>query len=172
MCRVGRNAMRAFTLIEVVCAGFILTVAAVGLAASLAQGQRLADGRREELLARAAMQEIFAELHAAPFPDVARLYQDKGFAVPGLTAQVNDPDHLPGEIVFQYGPGGDTTCYTVTVRVKWQVGKIDRQLETVRILSNVRGDAGVPSPLVTSIYPGCTDLVNTVDVLTLGGTAQ
>ncbi|MGH7163755.1 MAG: type IV pilus modification PilV family protein [Planctomycetota bacterium] len=144
-----------FTLVEVVAAGFVLAVTAVGLAVTLAQGKRLAETPRDEMAARTVIQGVYSELTATPWVEVGTTFQDAGFQVPGLKAPNGDPDGMPGEIVFEYGPGGDTSMYLVTLRVRWKVGTEVRTLESVRYLSNVRGDTGTPAALVTSRYPGC-----------------
>lgn len=145
--RASRATQSGFTLMEVLFAGFVLAVTAVALAATLVQGKRLADAPRDEISARNAIQSIFAEMSATPFPQIPPTFERVGFAVPGLKAPEGDPDGLPGQIVLDYGPGGDTSYYTVTLRVQWRSGPDVRTVESVRFMSNVRGDTGTPPPL-------------------------
>jgi len=144
----GRSGTGGFTLLETLLAGFVLAVSAVALASTLAQSKRLADRPRDEMVARGAMQSVFAEIAATPFPQVAPTYENAGFAVPGLRAPPGDADGLPGEVRVEYGPYGNTSFYTVTLRVRWMNGAQVRTVESVRFVSNVRGDTGAVPPLV------------------------
>ncbi|MGQ0613655.1 MAG: type IV pilus modification PilV family protein [Planctomycetaceae bacterium] len=139
---------RGFTLLEVVVAGFVLTIASVGLAVTLAQGASLAKNPRDEMTARQVVQGVLAEIQSTPFPQVGELFHERGFAVPGLKAVEGDGDGLPGEIEFGYGPEGDISYYTVKVRIRWQAGGGERSIESMRYVANVRGDTGTPRPLV------------------------
>jgi len=143
--RAGR--MSGFTLVEVTVAGFVLTIASVGLAVTLAQGAALSKNPRSEITARHAMQAVLAEIQSTTFAEVGTRFHNVGFPVADLKAVPGDADGLPGEVVFGYGPEGDTSYYTVTVRVRWQVGGGERVVESVRYVSNMRGDTGTPSPL-------------------------
>jgi prepilin-type N-terminal cleavage/methylation domain-containing protein len=142
-----RSDRRGFTLLEVLVGSGVLAITGLALAASLAQGHELAQSPREETLARNAIRSVLAELGAARFGDVARAFHGMGFGCPPLRPQRGDPDGLPGEIRFEYGPGGDRSCYTVTVRVRWEGRRGPRVVETVAYLSNVRCDTGEPVPL-------------------------
>jgi len=141
---------RGFTLLEVLAAGFILTLTILGLSASLANGSRLAEGSREELSARAALRDVMAKLDDAPFDAVAVTYHRKGFEVEGLHTTAADPDGLPGEIVFEDGPTGTQELYRVSVSVRWHGVMGDRVLEEVRYLANVRGDPGT-APVIAEV---------------------
>jgi hypothetical protein len=143
----GRARQRGITLIEVLMAGIVLLIAAVALAATMAQSHGLANAPREEVAARNAAQAAIAGLASTPFDQVAALYHKRGFPVPGLTPLPGDADGLPGEVVFAYGPGGDTSFYTVTVRVRWRGTTGERGIETIHYLANVRGDTGEPPSL-------------------------
>lgn len=136
-----------FSLIEILFAGTVLMIASVALAATMAQSDGLTQGPREEVAARNAIQSAFAALSATPFDQVAVLFHNQGFQVPALTPVPGDADGLPGEIVFAYGPGGDTSFYTVTLRVNWRGRGGDRVVESIHYLANVRGDVGTPTPL-------------------------
>ncbi len=144
---VGNRRECGFTLLEVMVAGLVLTIASVGLAVTLAQGASLAKNPRDEMTARQIVQGVLAEIQSTPFAQVGELFHQRGFAVPGLKAAKGDGDGLPGEILFGYGPGGDISYYTVTVRVRWQAGGGERMVESVRYVANVRGDTGTPRPL-------------------------
>lgn len=136
-----------FTLLEVLLAGAVLAVAAVGLAAGLAQGDRMTDSARQTMLARNATRSMIANISSCNFSEVAKLYHRRGFLVPGLSPAPGDTDGMPGEIELAYGPGEDTSFYRATVRVRWRDRSGERVLETVRYLANVRGDTGDPVPL-------------------------
>ncbi|MEE8104875.1 MAG: hypothetical protein V3T86_05010 [Planctomycetota bacterium] len=142
-----RRGEAAFTLLEVLVAGIVLTVSTVGLAVVLAQSHELIQSPRQEVAARNWIRSIYAELAAAPFDGVAATYHRRNFDVPPLFAIADDPDGLPGEVVFEYGPNGDTSYYTVTVSVRWRGTKGARQVRSVHYLANVRGDTGNPITL-------------------------
>jgi len=145
---MGRTTTRprgraGFALVEVLTAGFVLALAALGLSASLANGSRLADGSREEMLARDAMRETLARLQEAPFDTVAMTYHTRGFRVDGVSALKDDVDGLPGEIIFGPGPADAPGIYRVTLRVQWRGVNGVRTIESDHYLANVRGDPGV-----------------------------
>jgi len=141
------GASRAFTLIEVLIAGAVLVIASVALAATMAQSGGIGESGREEMVARNALRGCIATLAATPFDRVAADFHKRGFDVPNLTPQAGDADGQCGEVVFDYGPGGDTSYYAVTVRIRWRGRTGDRVLESVHYLANVRGDTGTPTPL-------------------------
>jgi type II secretory pathway pseudopilin PulG len=136
-----------FTLVEIVIAAAILTIAGLALAAAVAQGHDLSQVPREEAAARNAIRSCLAEIAARRFDQVAQSYHGRGFPVESLRAVRTDPDGLPGEIEIAYGPGDDRSFYTVTVRVRWAGLHGERVIETVSYLANVRGDTGTPVPL-------------------------
>jgi Tfp pilus assembly protein PilV len=138
---------RGFTLLEVLVAGAILVMATLAVAAAIAQSPRLAEDPREERAARSAVRSVYSEVAATPFQDVAVNYHRRGFEVFPLKALAYDPDGLPGEVVFDYGPDGDTTLYTVTVKVRWQGALGARKIESRHYIANVRGDTGTPTLL-------------------------
>ena len=133
---------RGFALVEVLTAGFVLALAALGLSASLANGSRLAEGSREELMARDAMRGMLARLEETPFDKVALAYHTKGFNADPLDAVRGDPDGEPGEIVFGPGPDDTSGVYQVTLRVRWRSVSGERTIESTHYLANVRGDPG------------------------------
>ena len=141
------RASRAFTLIEVLLAASVLVIASVALAATMAQSGGIGDSGREEMVARNALRACVATLASTPFDRVAADFHNQGFDVANLTPQTGDADGRCGEVVFAYGPGGDTSYYTVTVRIRWRGRVGDRVMESVHYLANVRGDTGAPTPL-------------------------
>lgn len=151
--RRDSGSSRAFTLIEVLVAAAVLVIASVALAATMAQSGGIGESGREEMIARNALRACVATLAATPFDRVAADFHNRGFDVPNLTPQPGDPDGQCGEVVFDYGPGGDRSYYTVTVRIRWRGRAGDRVLESVHYLANVRGDTGTPTPL-EEIGPG------------------
>ena len=149
-----RCEFRGFTLVEVLIGAAILAIAALSLAALLAHGPGLAQTPREETVARNAIRSMLAELAAARFDTVARDYHRAGFRCAPLRALPDDPDGAPGEIHFDYGPGGNRAVYTVTLRVRWSSRLGPREVESVAYLANIRGDTGLPVPLEELAEPG------------------
>jgi Tfp pilus assembly protein PilV len=133
---------RGFSLVEVLTAGFILTLAVLGLSASLANGSRLADGSRQELIARDAMRDCLARLQETPFDQVAMLYHTRGFRADAIDVVDGDLDGLPGEIIFSQGPGDAIDVYRVTLRVRWRGVGGERVIESSHYIANSRGDPG------------------------------
>lgn len=141
---------RGFALVEVLTAGLVLALAVLGLSATLANGSRLADGSREEMLARDAMRDTLARLAAAPFDKVALDFHNGRFAAGPLSAAKDDPDGWPGEIVFSDGPDDARDVYRVALRVRWRGAGGERVIESTHYLANVRGDPGV-APTVAEV---------------------
>lgn len=161
MGRVGRSSSQtAFTLVEALVAGFVLVIAALGLASTLAQGSRITDASREEMIARNAIRSMAAELRSVPFDRVASTFDGKGFPVPPLHASREDPDGMPGAIRFEYGPGMNREFYRVTILVEWKGRSGARVIESTEYLANVRGDTGTPPPLGTTNVDPATDTTN------------
>jgi hypothetical protein len=127
----------------------IFTIAALGLAASVAQGRAITEAPRNEMAARHMVREVVAEMSATPFSEVAAAFHGRSFDVPGLSPVAGDADGFAGEIAFAYGPDADAASYEVTVRVRWHDRTGDRQLETKIWLANVHGDTAAPPPLET-----------------------
>jgi Tfp pilus assembly protein PilV len=133
-----------FALVEVLTAGFVLALAVLGLSASLANGSRLADASREELVARDAIRDTLARLAATPFDQVALTYHTRGFRVDAIEAVKGDLDGLPGAIIFEPGPADSRDVYRVTLRVQWRSTSGEHVIESTHYLANVRGDPGTP----------------------------
>jgi len=144
------QARGGFALAEVLIAGFILALSVLGLSASLANGSRLSDVSREDLIARDAIRDTLARLQEAPFDQVAMQYDTRGFRADPLAAVHGDLDGLPGEIQFEAGPEGSVDVYRVTLRVRWHSTGGDRLIESVHLLANVRGDPGI-APTVEEV---------------------
>ena len=141
---------RGFALVEVLTAGFILSLAVLGLSASLANGSRLADGSRQELVARDAIRDTLARLQEAPFDKVALTYHTRGFRADAIDAVSGDLDGLPGEILFAPGPDDAQDVYRVTLRVRWRGVGGERVVESSHYIANTRGDPGV-APTVEEV---------------------
>ncbi len=133
---------RGFALVEVLTAGFVLAISVLGLSASLANGSRLADGSREELVARDAMRDMLARLAETPFDKVALQYHTKGFLAGSLDSVRGDLDGQPGEIVFGPGPDDAYGIYQVTLRIRWRGASGEHMVQSTHYLANVRGDPG------------------------------
>ena len=120
-------------------AGIVLLISAVALAATMAQSHGLASAPREEVSARNAAQAAVAGLASTPFDQVAALYHKRFDAI------FENPQFA----------GGDTSFYTVTVRVRWRGTTGERGIETIHYLANVRGDTG-EAPSLEDIEAGRT----------------
>ena len=159
-----RRSERGLSLVEVVFAGFVLTIAGVGLAATLAQAGPMNESPREDYAAWNAIRTMRARLISVPFPEAALDFHQHGFAVPGLRPLKGDPDGMPGEIVFNYGPEEDTRFYRVTLRVRWTGVRGARELEAQVYLANVRGDVGTV-PLLSNLAPPVTEVDPVIESL-------
>jgi type II secretory pathway pseudopilin PulG len=109
-----RSGAAGFTLIEVMIAGLVLTVAAVGMSGAILSSMALQRGEIETALARQAARRVVEEMRGTPFADVYRAYnadagddaglalpaQGAGFDVFGLTPQAGDPDGRCGRVMF------------------------------------------------------------------------
>jgi hypothetical protein len=129
---------RAFTMLEVVGAGFVLSVTILGLSATMATGYRLTENSREEVQVRYAIRSVLADLSATDFDTVKSTYEKTGFAIEGLRPMKGDADGLPGEIEFTAPPENAPGMYRVTIRVRWHGRSGDRTIESVHYLANVR----------------------------------
>jgi len=124
--RVG--ARRGLTLLELVCSIAVLTLGISGLARVTLGLQRAGSLSRETELAtqaaRATLERIQAESFAQAFRDFnatgaddpggANTAPGASFAVPGLRALPDDPDGLPGEILFPT-PAGQPGVLSETI---------------------------------------------------------
>ncbi|MGH7161837.1 MAG: type IV pilus modification PilV family protein [Planctomycetota bacterium] len=160
---------RGLCLIEVLITGLVLSITSVGLAAAIVQVKRLSEAPREELLAWNAINALRSEISAAPFADAAKNYHLRGFAVAGLKPQQDDADGLPGEILYEYGPGGDTRFYKVRLRARWRGTVGARSVESSFYLANVRAETGTATPL-ESILQTVNGVVTTVTSTVTGVT--
>ena len=158
----ARATERGMTLLEVVVAGFVLSIAMLALSASMVLGNRVSDSASSEMVARQTMRGVLAQLEGAPFDQVAVGFHMSGFPVSGLRAATGDTDGLPGEVVFDQSPGDPQNLYRVTLRVRWRGLSGTRTIESVHILANVRADPGTaPSMSEVSQYQR-NSLYNTV----------
>jgi len=141
----GRIGQYAFTLVEVLMAGTVLAIIAVGSAAAMVQAPRITRGANEDVRVRAAMRGMVAEISAAPFSEFASEYQGAGFNINGVKAVAGDADGKPGQIHVERVGAGAATYYVVTVKVTWQGVNGLRSVSSAHYIANVRGDTGVPS---------------------------
>jgi prepilin-type N-terminal cleavage/methylation domain-containing protein len=144
---------RGFTLVETLVAVAVFVIAAMGLTATIAQGDSIGDGVRERQAAEDATDAVFARMHATPFHELATEFHARGFEVDGLRAREGDEDGWPGEVSLAYGTDRPENYYVATVRVRWTGRAGERLVESVRFFANVFGDIGVPVAL-ESVTPG------------------
>lgn len=138
MKKYAKKRQRAFTMLEVVGAGFVLSVTILGLSATMATGYRLTENSREEVQVRYAMRTILAELDAADFDTLETTFQKKGFAIEGIRPVRSDTDGMPGEIEFTPPPADAPGMYRVIIRAHWQGRGGERTIESVHYIANVR----------------------------------
>ena len=141
----GRMGQYAFTLVEVLMAGTVLAIIAVGSAAAMVQAPRISRGADEDVRVRTAMRGIVAEISAAPFSEFAPVYHGTGFDIEGINAVDGDADGKPGQIHVKRIGAFAATYYVVTVKVTWEGVNGTRTVASAHYIANVRGDTGVPS---------------------------
>lgn len=127
--RLGRRGRRVrsrragFSLLEIAVATVLLMIAIGGLSGVLVASVRLNQTNRETALALSAARQAVETLQAEPFREVFARYNTDpgddpagagtapgpGFAVVGLTAQLDDLDGWVGEYEFPVAPGIGTS---------------------------------------------------------------
>ena len=147
---------RGFTFVELLIAVGILSIVAVGTAATMVQGPRLSRVAREEMIVRSAMRGMVAEISAAPYSEVAAAFHGQGFSVPGLAASDVDADKLPGVIRVDEIREETVRYFRVTLTVNWQGIEGTRTLQSTHFVSNVRGDTANVLSTASSIEGGET----------------
>jgi Tfp pilus assembly protein PilV len=138
--------VRGLGLIESLMAGFVLVIASLGVAASIAQGSGITDRTRNEARAWNAIRTVHSRLTADAFSTVATNFHQKGFGVPGLRAVDGDSDGLPGLIVMADVPDVPS-CYMVTALVRWQSSRRVYSVRSRFFVGNVYGDMQAPPSL-------------------------
>ncbi len=141
----GRIGQYAFTLVEVLMAGTVLAIIAVGSAAAMVQAPRITREANEDVRVRAAMRGMVAEISAASFSKFAAAYHGSGFDIDGVRAAEGDADGKPGQIRVERVGAAAGTYYVVTVMVTWHGVNGVRSISSAHYIANVRGDTGVPS---------------------------
>lgn len=146
-----RETERGLTLLELLVASAVLAIAAVGLAATMASAPSALQRSRESMIAESAMERALAAVSAESIHSVAATYSGRGFEVPGLQAQPDDEDGVPGEIRFEMGPGEFPNHYVVDIRIAWEGISGPREIVSRQYLANSRGEVGPipPIPLTT-----------------------
>jgi type II secretory pathway pseudopilin PulG len=113
-CPSIRPAARAgFSIVELMIAVVMLTVAVCGLSSSILSSLVLNRVNRESTLAQQAARDLLEQLQGEEFALTFAAYnatpgdygglgveRGAGFAVPGLDARSGDPDGLPGRVIF------------------------------------------------------------------------
>jgi type II secretory pathway pseudopilin PulG len=110
----GAKRRAGTSLVEVMIAAIVLTVAVAGASGSMLSAMVLQRSQSESALARQAARRVLEELQGRPFTEVFRAYNrsvsdDAGlakaasganFAVAGLTPQAGDADGQCGQVIF------------------------------------------------------------------------
>ena len=131
------SARGGFTLVEVVAAGFVFTVMALGLSASLATSAQGSEMARQEFAARAAMNALVARMQSLPLAEVKETYDYKTFDVTGLQPPAGESN--AGTVTIAPGPSGCSELLRVTLRVRWQQGRLVREIVNTHLLTEVQG---------------------------------
>ncbi|MBI2901589.1 MAG: prepilin-type N-terminal cleavage/methylation domain-containing protein [Planctomycetes bacterium] len=109
-----RRGSAGLTLLEVVIALAVFSIAALGLASVIFSTSRLNEGNRERTVVENAARSMIEKMRNEEFAEIFRLYNSDpaddplgpgtgpgaNFAVTGLQAIEGDPDGLPGRIEF------------------------------------------------------------------------
>ena len=169
----GSSSTGGFSLIELTVGMFILVVAACGLVSSLVGSAGVASSNRESSLAQLAARGQLEMLRSTEFSVVFSTFNETpaddplgpgtapgaGFAVPGLDPQRDDPDGLPGRVVFPRLAGDAATLLKENVpdpsfsmpRDLTGEGLVDEEdhasnyaLLPVRVVIEWRGSRGSP----------------------------
>jgi len=113
LCR-GAKRRAGSSLVEVMIAGVVLTVAVAGASGSMLSAMVLQRSQAESSLARQASRRVLEEIQGRPFAEAFRAYNSSAsdnaglakaasganFAVAGLTPQAADADGLCGRVIF------------------------------------------------------------------------
>lgn len=126
-----------FTLVEVVCAGFVFTVMALGLSASLATSAQGSEMARQEQAVRAAVSSLVAEMGSIPLVEVYARYAGHTFDVPPLAAPPGE--EKVGAVTISQGPSGCSEILRVTICVRWQQGRRVREIVSTHLLTQLHG---------------------------------
>jgi prepilin-type N-terminal cleavage/methylation domain-containing protein len=109
-----RRARSGLTLFELMMVLVVLTIAVSMLASTMGSASKLAPVQRENALAAEAARRVLETMRSQPFelmfatyngdssddPAGAGTAPGSGFAVDGLAPATDDPDGLPGEVLF------------------------------------------------------------------------
>ncbi len=110
--RRARSARAGFSLIELMIASFVLTIAVCGVSGSMLSALALNRVNRETALAHEAVRRVMEEAHGVPFNELFARYNasaadnpagvspGRNFAVFGLEPQAGDADGFVGEVTF------------------------------------------------------------------------
>ena len=134
----------AFGLVEVIFAGAVLAIASLGVTASMAQGQRLNAGAREDLAAWNALSATRCEIASAGINGVAA-WDQAAFDVAGLRPAAADPDGKTGSVALTYvSDGGRFLYYEVTLEVSWNGALGERSIKDTSRITNLGGTIDPP----------------------------
>ena len=128
----ARSRCSGFTLLEVIFAGMVITVAMLGLSGTMAQGHVATTGVRDDLTARRAIRSKMAEIRDTPFDSVKEQFQDKEFNVEKLHERARR-----GFIKVADGPSPG--LFKITITMRWSVSGDERSLSQSYLLTKIRG---------------------------------
>ena len=134
MPRLNRSA--GFTIIEVLIAAVVLSIALFGLVASFAHCAWLNSNSWESTVAINGARNEMDVVRGTYFNTILSTYAapNNNFAVPGLNPVPGDPDGLPGQIVCSQAGA----VITITVTVTWRGVAGDRSVTLTTYAVNRR----------------------------------
>lgn len=139
--RAGPAAEEGFSLIEVIITGFVVVIAFLGLAGTMAAGGQAQESARQELRVRNAIRGVLAEITETSFAQITAHHNKRGFDVAPLEAPKDDPDGRVGLVTVVPGPDTGTALHEVTIVARWRGVTGVRSVKSVHLIGDARGEA-------------------------------